>query len=107
MQKRRARTEDAGRKRTATLKAAQKKVRCYNCWDRGEPYENKLSEIQECSYVKNRTSLYIHNMGLYRCGIVEGRYTDDILLDTVCSRIMVRRNLVPPILPGDAGTIQS
>ena len=43
-----------------------------------------MSEIQECSYVKNRTSLYIHNMGLYRCGIVEGRYTDDILLDT-CS----------------------
>ena len=58
-------------------------------------------------YVKKITSLYIHNMGLYRCGIVEGPYTDDILLDTGCVRTMVRRNLVPPILPGDAVTIQS
>ena len=35
------------------------------------------------------------------------RYTDDILLDTGCVRLMVRRNLVPPILPGDAVTIQT
>ena len=32
--------------------------------------------------------------------------THDILLDTGCVRIVVRRNLVPPILPGDAVTIQ-
>ena len=45
----------------------------------------------------------LHKRGLYHCGSIEGSVVDGFLLDTDCSRTMVRVNLVPPekILSGD------
>ena len=46
--------------------------------------------------------------GITRGGVVEGRFVTDILLDTGCSRTLVKKDLVPPgkIREGEAVTIR-
>ena len=87
---------NAGRRRTA-LKAAQKKIRCYNCWEEGHTIIN----CQECCIcTKNRTHKPV-TVGLHRWKV--GRYTDDIHLDTGCARTMVR-NKEPSTTKNCVGT---
>ena len=61
----------------------EKKIRCYNC--REEGHTRKICPKRKSGVIlckeKNKP---VHNVRLYRCRIVEGRYTEDILLDTGC-----------------------
>ena len=46
--------------------------------------------------------------GLVRAGVVEGRYVGDVVLDTGCSRTLVRKELVAAkkVMDGTAVTIR-
>ena len=47
------------------------------------------------------------NPSLQRRGVVEGKYVQDILLDTGCSKTLVHQKLVPEgkVLPGETTTM--
>ena len=81
-------------------------VKCFGCGQMGHiatrcPH-NALNNF--CREQKGVTP----TTGIYKGGVVEGQYVSDILLDTGCSRTMVRHELVPPekMLDGEAVTIQ-
>ena len=64
---------------------------CFNCKKPGHP----ASRCPNNRELLGRESKVNGNLGLYCMGLVEGRAVNQILLDTVCSRTMVRRQLVP------------
>ena len=78
-------------KKTRDEGGRQKGIVCFNCRKPGHPARrcpNNRALLGCESRVKG-------NMGLYCKGSVEGRSVTQILLDTGCSRTMVRRQLVP------------
>ena len=78
-------------KKTSDEGGRQKGIVCFNCKEPGHPARwcpNNRALLGHESEVKG-------NMGLYCKGLVEGRMVNQILLDTGCSRTMVRRQLVP------------
>ncbi len=70
---------------------------CYNCNGRGHTSRQCPSKVMYCGVrrrVNQKSSLRRQN--LMRKGSVEGVFVDDILVDTGCSRRLVRRELVKP-----------
>ena len=66
---------------------------CYNCGKPGHPARRCLNNevlFERGSRVKENS-----NKGMYRKGTVDGCHVNSILLDTGCSRTMVRRQSVP------------
>ena len=80
-----------------------KEVTCYNCHHKGHVSSMCPNNAIFCtSKPDNKES------GLMQAGTVEGQQVSKVLLDTGCSRTMVRQELVPPekLLEGEAVTIQ-
>ena len=80
-----------------------KEVTCYNCHHKGHVSSMCPNNAMFCaSKPDNKES------GLMQAGTVEGQQVSKVLLDTGCSRTMVRRELVPPekLLEGEAVTIR-
>ena len=72
-------------------------LRCFNCKQRGHIAKNCPHQVMYCK--ENKTPSHVQYMkreecGILQPGIVEGREVADILLDTGCSRTLVRRDLV-------------
>ena len=78
--------EDLGKK-----KKEEKPLLCYNCGGRGHTSRKCPSDVmfcrsEGCDQQANQP---------FRCqGLVEGQFVEDIVLDTGCSRTLVRGNLV-------------
>lgn len=87
-----------------------KDVECYNCHKKGHYSSNCPSNALFCrerppgKVVEQKTACH----GLKRKGTVEGTAVDNILLDTGCSRTLVRQELVPRrrMLEGEAVAIR-
>ena len=85
---------------TSAGSAGKRPVKCYNCGNVGHISMNCPSKASYfCKDGWGRS--------VARVGQVEGTAVSDILLDTGCTRTMVRRDLVPEecLLPGEAVTI--
>eukprot|EP00731_Ephydatia_muelleri_P003365 Em0001g3365a len=93
------------RKQEASGRRGLGNARCYNC-----------SKTGHLSWNCPEKALYSHSRGnditrrqtvLLRSGFVEGNKVEDIVLDTGCSRTMIRRDLVPTTkILDDAVTVQ-
>ena len=74
-------------------------VRCFNCGGRGHISTKCPSYALYCSNRRGRNCTWKpgHSRSgcVYRAGAVEGQAVEDVLLDTGCSRTLVRRDLVP------------
>ena len=79
-------------------------VTCFNCGQKGHVSTRCPSNALFCGVRGRRPQ----EQGVHRHGVVEGRYVGDILLDTGCSRTLVRKDLVPDkkMREGDAVTIR-
>ena len=64
-------------------------VRCFNCGRAGHVATRCPNDALFCGVEENQSK------GVYRSGVVERQYVKDILLDTGCTRTLVRRGLVP------------
>ena len=89
-----------------TLRNEQRKpsrddIVCYNCGQRGHISPKCPNNAFFCGTRNKRQGTKCH-------GVVEGRYVSDILLDTGCSRTLIRRELVPAkkVQEGDVVTIR-
>ena len=90
----------------------KKEVECYNCHQKGHIATRCPAAVLYCGVEKGTH----HQQGLgarpksevYRSGWVEGQPVEKVLLDTGCSRTMVRQDLVPQhkILEGDSMTVR-
>ena len=81
----------------------EKEITCYNCHHKGHVSSKCPNNAMFCTSKPD-----IKENGLMKAGTVEGQQVSKILLDTGCSRTMVRRELVPPekLLEGEAVTIR-
>ena len=90
-------------KDTEKPKRAHKDIKCFNCQQRGHLAVNCPHGAMFCSecpvdYKGNsavRQTSTAKGQGLYTPGKVEGSSVESIVLDTGCSRTLVRSNLVP------------
>ena len=79
------------------LKKDEKPLVCYNCGGRGHtsrqcPSESLYCGTRKCGNHHGRRQLVRQP---FHCeGFVEGQFVDDIVLDTGCSRTLVRSDLV-------------
>ena len=82
------------------FKNGERTVKCYNC----EIYEHVSMHYPEKSSYNCKDG---RGRSVAWAGLVEGTAVSDILLDTGCTRKMVRRGLVPEdnLLPGEAVTV--
>ena len=76
-----------------TLRNEQRKpsrddIVCYNCGQKGHISPKCPNNAFFCGTRNKRQGTKCH-------GVVEGRYVSDILLDTGCSRTLIRKELVP------------
>ena len=88
----------------------EQNVKCYNCGQRGHistkcPSSAMFCKLEQQSPVCQSGS---KTTSVCRSGQVEGIHVDQIVLDTGCSRTMVRQDLVPrnKLIEGDAVTIR-
>ena len=95
---------------TGKSKGEQNNVKCYICGQRGHISTKCPSSAMFCKLEQQPS---VHQSGskttsVCRSGQVEGIHVDQIVLDTGCSRTMVRRDLVPEnkFIEGDAVTIR-
>ena len=70
-------------------------VKCYNCNRIGHLARHCPDSAMFVSSTRRPCGSGGPDMGVLRNGVVEGKYVKGIMLDTGCSRTMVRRNLVP------------
>ena len=89
-----------------------RQVRCYNCSQWGHTANRCPNRALYCGTGRLKRSRPQEpdamEPGITRGGVVEGRFVTDILLDTECSRTLVKKHLVPPekILEGEAVMIR-
>ncbi len=84
-------------------------VRCYNCGQKGHISRRCPSSALFCSAETQQSRVGgARAGGVTRGGVVEGWRVADILLDTGCSKTLVRRELVreEKFLEGDVVTIR-
>jgi len=93
-------------------------VKCFNCGRRGHISTRCPRDAMFCEVGPGQGRLdggdqpqqkgVSGKSGRARSGLVEGRRVDDILLDTGCSKTLVRRDLIPEkkVLEGDVVTIR-
>ena len=89
-------------------------MRCFNCGGKGHMARSCPSNSYFCTDAQTISPEPQHRethrkpQGVARSGTVEGTSVDNILLDTGCSRTLVRRDLVPEdrFLEGEAVTIR-
>ena len=79
-------------------------VVCYNCGQKGHTSTRCPTDALFCG---GRRS-HLQEQGVRRHGVVEGQYVRDVVLDTGCSRTLVREDLVPSqkMQEGEAVTIR-
>ena len=84
-----------------SFKGGERMVKCFNC--------RKFGHVS--MHCPEKASYFCGNSrgrSVARTGLVEGTSVSDILLDTGCTRTMVRRDLIPEEnLPGEAVTVLS
>ena len=92
-------------KKTTVSSARDREVTCYNCHRKGHVSSMCPSNAMFCS---SRRESIGKGSNLTRSGSVEGQHVNRILLDTGCSKTMVRRELIPAgkLLEGEAITIR-
>ena len=83
-----------------SFKGGERMVKCFNC--------RKFGHVS--MHCPERASYFCgdsRGQSVARAGLVEGTAVSDILLDTGCTRTMVRRDLIPEenLLPGEAVTV--
>ena len=94
---------DGAKGRAEKYKRDRKDITCFNCQQKGHYSSNCPSNAMLCverrsgytGSTKVKSQSYIAKPGVYKSGKVEGRKVTDILLDTGCSRTVVRQDLVP------------
>ena len=91
----------------------QNNVKCYNCGQRGHISMKFPSAALFCRPEQPKLESTAYQSGfkqpsVCRSGQVEGIHVEQIVLDTGCSRTMVKQDLVPEgkIIEGDAVTIR-
>ena len=77
-------------------KNGRSELRCFNCGGRGHMSMKCPSKALTCLEISAYPVWHRSKDGPTCSGTVEGQATDDILLDTGCSRTMVRTDLVLP-----------
>ena len=101
-------------KKLQSRKTGWEGVRCFGCGQTGhvkrdcpdkKPTEKVYLSVGGKQHPSNEVD---KGLGVQHQGLVEGQEVQDILLDTGCTRTMVRADLVPSrkFLEGDAVTIQ-
>ena len=92
--------DGSGHKDPRSLKKPERTVKCYNCGRNGHISMN-------CPDKASYFCKDVWGQPVARIGRVEGTAVSDILLDTGCTRTMVRGDLVPEekLLPGEAATV--
>ena len=108
-----AKTKSNNTVATGRSKGEQSNVKCYNCGQRGHISTKCPSAALFCRLEQPKQVLPANQSGfrpssVCRSGLVEGIQVDQIVLDTGCSRTMVRQDLVPEskIIEEDAVTIR-
>ena len=82
-------------------RSEESQVTCFNCNKWGHIASRCPIKAMYCGLRKEGNAV------LQRSGVVEGRYVQNILLDTGCSKTLVHNKLVPEckMLPGQTATI--
>ena len=82
-------------------------LECFNCHERGH-YAFQCPKDAHFCKVSRETEEVAHSVNVKRKGVVEGTPVERILLDTGCSKTLVRQDLIPKkkILDGEAVTIR-
>ena len=106
------REEATGGTRPQPKRTGTERVKCFGCGEFGHiksscPNKAASRRVLLCKEEPRSSGVLGEAKEVRRCGLVEGREVQDILLDTGCTRTMVHANLVPPgkILEGDTVTI--
>lgn len=87
-------------------------LRCFNCGRKGHVAMRCPDRVLLCvNGSRGRWSrrVCLEGQGVSRKGVVEGCCVSDIVLDTGCSQMLVRQDLVPPeekVLEGEVVTIR-
>ena len=91
----------------------QNNVKCYNCGQQGHistkcPSAALFCMPEQPKLESRACQSNVRQPSVCRSGQVEGIHVEQIVLDTGCSRTMVRQDLVPEskIIEGDAVTIR-
>ena len=104
-------------KATATLGSESGRrapIKCFNCWEEGHVKANCPKPRDKALLCTDPVTgaaqqpVREREPGVYRSGQVEGQTVNEILLDTGCSRTMVRSELVPAekVLEEDSATVR-
>ena len=99
-----ARSGGARNPRLEQQRQERHEVVCYNCGQKGHISTRCPTNALFCGEKRGHSQ----ERGVRRHGVVEGRYVRDIVLDTGCSRTLVRGDLVPSqkMQEGDVVTIR-
>ena len=84
----------------------EREIRCYSCGEKGHVATRCPAKAYFCGgpRVSEKVRRSKQGKGVYCTGIIEGTPVTDVLLDTGCSRSLVRKELIPSQnLKGDAG----